>query len=74
MNFERADETMINNRRLVRGTELTIYGEGRFKFLGVVRNVDTGAEWIDCVSKDHKLRSFRVDKVKRVHYKNKMGR
>jgi hypothetical protein len=71
--FERAERVMINNRWLVRGTEVTVTGEGRFKFLGVVRNVESGVEWIDCVDKNHRLRSFHVDKVKRVHYKKKLG-
>lgn len=66
-------EMQVNGRYIVKGTELKIAGErGRYRF---VKHVVTekGAEWVDvwggpkgCES----LRSFRVDKIKRVHYKN----
>ena len=71
--FERVDRVMINNRWVEKGTEITVTNQGRFKFLSAVRNVETGAEWIDCVNKHHQVRSFHVDRVKRVHYKNKLG-
>lgn len=64
-------EIMINNRHVVQGTELSISGErGRFRFFKHVVNGDK--EWIDVVDKFKAIRSFRVDQVKRVHYKNKI--
>jgi hypothetical protein len=53
-------------------TELKIQGErGRFRFVKLVRNGDL--EWIDVwggLKKSESMRSFRLDRVKRVHYKN----
>lgn len=66
-----SSEIMINNRHVVPGTELSIYGErGRFKFFKHVINGDK--EWIDVIDKYKAFRSFRVEQVKRVHYKNKI--
>lgn len=69
-----SEEIQINGRNVVSGTELSITGErGRFKF---IKHVQTPtAEWIDVVggATGHKAwRSFRSDRVKRVHWKNKM--
>jgi hypothetical protein len=64
-------EIVIHNRHVSQGTELSISGErGRFKFLKHVVNGDI--EWIDVVDKFRAIRSFRVEDVKRVHYKNKI--
>ena len=68
------EEIQINGRNVVVGTELSISDErGRFKF---IKHVQTPtAEWIDVVggSVGHKsYRSFRTDRVKRVHWKNKL--
>ncbi len=65
------EEMMINNRHVARGTELSIYGQrGRFRFYKHVLNEDK--EWIDVIDKFKAFRSFRVEDVKRVHYKNKI--
>lgn len=66
-------EIKINGRNVEAGTELSIDGErGRFRF---VKHVTTpNAEWIDVVGgpNNHKqYRSFRPERVKRVHWKNK---
>jgi len=61
-----------NGRIVERGTEVSIVRLGRMKFLAHVVNVETGAEWIDCVDKNKSIRSFRPDWVKRVHYKKKL--
>lgn len=64
----------INNRNVEPGTELKIAGErGRFRFIKHVKT-PTGAEWIDVwggPAKAEQWRSFRPDRVKTVHYKNK---
>lgn len=69
-----SEEIQINGRNVVAGTELSVTSErGRFKF---IKHVQTPtAEWIDVVggSSGHKsFRSFRPERVKRVHWKNKM--
>lgn len=67
-------EIQINGRHVVPGTELKISGErGRFRFIKHVVT-DKGAEWIDVwggPKGSENWRSFRPDRVKTVHYKNK---
>ena len=65
-------EIQINGRHVSHGTELKIAGErGRFRFL---RLVNTGKhEWVDVWGGPkgaENWRSFSLEKVKRVHYKN----
>ena len=65
-------ELQINGRYVSPGTELKITGErGRFRFM---KHVDTGtADWIDVWGGPKGaecIRSFKLDRVKRVHYKN----
>lgn len=65
-------EIQINGRNVVPGTELKIEGErGRFRFMRYVINGDI--TWIDVhggPSGYESVRSFRLERVKRVHYKN----
>lgn len=67
-------EIQINGRNVVVGTELSITDErGRFKFLQHVQTPT--AEWIDVIggpTGTRMFRSFRSERVKRVHWKNKM--
>lgn len=68
-----SEEMQINGRNVSAGTELSITNEkGRFLF---IKHVTTPtAEWIDVIggATGHKAsRSFRSDRVKRVHWKNK---
>jgi hypothetical protein len=65
-----SEQMTINGRHVHRGTEISISGErGRFIFFKHVINGEK--EWIDVVDKSKSFRSFRVEQVKRVHYKNK---
>jgi Na+-transporting NADH:ubiquinone oxidoreductase subunit NqrF len=68
-------EIQVNGRNITQGTEVSIRGErGRFRFMKHVKT-DT-AEWVDVVGgvKGVKMwRSFRVDRVKTVHRKNKIA-
>lgn len=69
-----SDRIQINGRYVTAGTELSIIDErGRSRF---IKHVQTPtAEWIDVVGgmSGHKaFRSFRSDRVKRVHWKNKL--
>jgi hypothetical protein len=63
----------INGRNVQPGTELKIRGErGRFRFIKYVKT-EKENEWIDVWggSKGHEQwRSFKLDKVRTVHYKN----
>lgn len=73
MDWERTTELQINGRHVKQGTELKIQGErGRFRFIQHVKTAT--AEWIDVwggPSHREQTRSFRLDRVKRVHSKNK---
>lgn len=66
-------EIQVNGRNISPGTELKIVGErGRFRFIRLVNN-GKGAEWIDVWGGPkgaEQWRSFRTDRIKRVHYKN----
>jgi len=70
--FQKTGEIKINGRTVQRGTEITVQGHGRMIFIEHVTNTKTGAEWIDCVDKNKRIRSFRPEAVKRVHYKEKL--
>jgi len=71
--WEYATEIQINGRNVSAGTELKITGErGRYRFIRSVKT-DKGIEWIDVwggPKGSEQWRSFKSDKVKRVHYKN----
>ena len=67
------EEIQVNGRNVIKGTELKIKGErGRFRFS---RRVDTGtAIWVDVWGGPKGaecMRSFREERIKTVHYKNK---
>jgi hypothetical protein len=66
-------EIQINGRNVSAGTELKITGErGRYRFIRQV-TTDKGVEWIDVwggPKGSEQWRSFRVERVRRVHYKN----
>jgi hypothetical protein len=66
-------ELQIHGRNVSPGTELKIEGErGRFRFIKHVIT-ELGVEWIDVWGGPkgaENIRSFRPDRVKRVHYKN----
>jgi hypothetical protein len=66
-------EMQINGRNVSAGTELKITGErGRYRFIRKV-TTDKGVEWIDVWGGPkgaEQWRSFREEKVRRVHYKN----
>jgi len=74
--WEVTQEIQINGRYVEPGTELKIKGErGRFRFIKHV--LTSTAEWIDVwggPKNAQQWRSFRTDKVQRVHYKNTTDR
>lgn len=72
-NWVYTNEIQVNGRTVTKGTELKIDGErGRFRFIHVI---NTGsAEWVDVYGGPKgcdAIRSFRLDRIKTVHYKNK---
>jgi hypothetical protein len=71
--WEYIREIQINGRNVTPGTELKIKGErGRFRFMQVIKTPTT--EWIDVYGGPKGaecIRSFYLDRVKTVHYKNK---
>jgi len=74
--WERSDTYEANGRKIVKGTELTIEGErGRFKFMQYVYNPRSDVAWIDCIGGKRgvkEFRAFRPERIKTVHYKNKL--
>jgi hypothetical protein len=68
-------ETTVHGRKLVKGTEISIKGErGRFNFVRHVYNPKIDSEWLDVVggpSGYKTMRSFSIDRVRRVHNKVK---
>lgn len=73
-NWQISTSIQINNRHVEPGTELKIAGErGRFRFIKHVIT-DTGKEWVDVwggPAKAEQWRSFKLEQVKTVHYKNR---
>jgi len=67
---------VVNSRNVENGTEMSIQGErGRFQFLRHVYNPHIDMEWIDVVGGKkgvREFRSFRPERVKRVHWKKTM--
>lgn len=66
-------DIQINGRNVSKGTELKITNErGRFRFIQQV-TTELGKSWIDVWGGPkgaEGIRSFYLDRVKRVHYKN----
>lgn len=71
------EELKIHGRIVTKNTELTIEGQpGRYRFVRHVLNPKNGAEWVDVVGGPKgysSSRSYRPDRIKRVHWKNKTG-
>jgi hypothetical protein len=70
--FNRVDEVEVDGFTIVKGDIIKIQGEygGRFKFMALVTNTETGATWIDCLQLERGViagwRSFYVDRIKRI--------
>lgn len=72
--WEVVTEMQINGRNVTKGTEVKVSGErGRFRFIKFVRT-EKGVEWVDLHGGPKGaecIRSFRLERIKTVHYKNK---
>jgi hypothetical protein len=68
-----SEEIQVNGRNVTHGTELKIAGQrGRFRFLRHIKTETT--EWVDVWGGPkgaENWRSYSLDKIKRVHYKNR---
>ena len=75
-NWVITESMVVNGRHVEKGTEISIKDErGRYQFVRHVYNPRVDVEWIDVVGGRKgvkEFRSFRPDRVKRVHWKNKM--
>jgi hypothetical protein len=75
-NWVISTEITLNNRSVVKNTELKISGQrGRFRFIKHVVNGEY--EWIDVYGGpkgSESIRSFRPERVKTVHSKNQTGK
>jgi len=75
-NWVISEAITIHGRNIEKGTELSVKGErGRFQFMRHVYNPNIDVEWIDVVGGKkgvREIRSFRPDRVKRVHWKRNM--
>lgn len=71
-------EIVVNGRHVTPGTEISIRGErGRFRFIKHVSRPLRGVEWVDVwggPKGSEQWRSFRPDRVRRVHRVNTTGR
>lgn len=65
----KSDTFTANGRHIEKGTELTVKGIGRVRFLAYVTTDTT--DWVDAVDKNRMIRSFKPADIKRVHYKKK---
>lgn len=63
-------EYRVHGRLITPGSEVSVHGErGRFRFIKHV-TTEAGVEWLDFIGGPNKapmFRSFRSDKIKRVH-------
>jgi hypothetical protein len=78
--FQRVSEIDVDGFTIVQGDLLKIKGEygSKFKFYSLTKNIETGAEWIDCfeISRGQigAFRSFKPDRIKRIPQKGKRAK
>lgn len=71
-----SEEWTTHGRNLIKGTEVSIRGErGRFQFVRHVYNPKNEKEWVDVIggpTGTKQFRSFHPERIKTVHWKNKI--
>jgi hypothetical protein len=78
--FQRTPEIEIDGFTIVQGDLLKIKGEygSKFKFHSFTKNLETGAEWVDCFEINRgqvgAFRSFKPDRIKRIPQKGKRAK
>jgi hypothetical protein len=78
--FSKEPTVIVDGFEISQGDIIKIHGEHgiKFKFSAFVTNTETGAQWVDCIELDRGamggLRSFYLDRVKRVPVKRKRAK
>ena len=78
--FHREPTVIVDGFEVNSGDTIKIHGEHglKFKFHSLVTNTETGIKWIDCLELQKgqagALRSFYVERVKRVPIKRKRAK
>jgi hypothetical protein len=78
--FLKVPEVMVDGFIIVQGDLVKIAGErgSKFRFHTLTKNLDTGSEWVDCFETSRNqvgvIRSFGVDKIKRIPQKGKRAK
>ena len=78
--FFREPEISIDGFTISHGDMFKVKGEygNKFKFVGFVTNLETGAQWVDCFEvvrgQVGAFRSFRSDRIKRIPQKGKRAK
>jgi hypothetical protein len=78
--FHKEPMVVIDGFEIVQGDIIKIQGEHgiKFKFSAFVTNTETGVQWVDCIELDRGalggMRSFYVERVKRVPVKRKRAK
>jgi hypothetical protein len=79
-NFETTPYMEINGFEVNAGDIIKVRGEYgvSFKFIGVTKNILTGAEWVDCFEifrgKAQQFRAFKHDRIKRIPQRGKRAK
>jgi hypothetical protein len=78
--FFREPEISIDGFTISHGDMFKVKGEygNKFKVVGFVTNLETGAQWVDCFEvvrgQVGAFRSFRSDRIKRIPQKGKRAK
>jgi hypothetical protein len=78
--FLRDPEISIDGFTISQGDLFKVKGEygNKFKFLGLITNLETGSQWVDCFEvvrgQVGALRSFKSDRIKRIPQKGKRAK
>ena len=78
--FLRNPEISIDGFTISQGDLFKVKGEygNKFKFLGLITNLETGSQWVDCFEvvrgQVGALRSFKSDRIKRIPQKGKRAK
>ena len=78
--FLKEPTVIVDGFEISQGDIIKIHGEHgiKFKFSAFVTNTETGVQWVDCIELDRGamggLRSFYLERVKRVPVKRKRAK
>jgi hypothetical protein len=78
--FVREPQISVDGFTISQGDLFKVKGEygNKFKFLGLMTNLETGSQWVDCFEivrgQVGALRSFKSDRIKRIPQKGKRAK